>query len=465
MDVYEEMRRLRRIKEAIPPLPEPYTLYNKIVHRSMELRIATRFMSDLFNRIQELRISKESPKERWVQLKLLETLREKTYAEFALLRSEIRMLFTAVPLVIALELISEDDWDALITKPQRDDRGKALVLDQHQLERVMTDQFDILEEYRLMLAELRHEIKDEESHQAEDFQKSVLSALKDVSESVKAGFRNFTPSNDRNDLEELRNIVQNETSKLQEDITLFVEHVRNTVVEALSKLSAPTTAEERTVDNPEDASDGEGEGTEVLQPETDSPDKMEAQIIQQNVEFMENVGMDDEEEYEALRWQRRRQIDRKLYDAYVEIQELDELISELEKEPKCEPRDFKRGLIRRWDEKTIRCVFCDRVGIHYSDSCDVYKESSVRRLLLDREHRCSCCLEIKLTHHDCRKINVGCYHCKRHGHHSAICDLPERTEEINKRKAEALCAKGDAEKRIKELKEQLEELYRPVHPA
>ncbi|KAK6032294.1 hypothetical protein OSTOST_01529 [Ostertagia ostertagi] len=409
--------------------------------------LLTRYCNNL-----ELRNSGEGLKERWLQTKLLETIREKTYAEFALLRLEFRTLFAAVPLVIAMKMISEDDWNALINKPQRDDRGNALVLDQDQLERVMADQFDILEEYRLMLAELRQQTRDEESHQAENFQKSVLSALKDVRESVETGFRTFTSSNDRTHLEELRNIVQKETGKLQEVICSFVDF-------------KPPATDEHPGENSEDASGGEGEGTEVLEQEADFPDQMEAEIIHQNVEFMEKVETDDEEEHEALMWQRRRQIDRDIFDAYAEIQELDELIAELDKEPKCEPRNFERGIIRRWEEMTIRCVFCERIGKHYSDSCDIYKESSVRKAILERDHRCACCLEIKFTQHDCRKINVGCFHCRRHGHHSAVCDLPERTAEINRSITEALSTKREAERRIEELKERLEQLYRPAHPA
>ncbi|VDO55954.1 unnamed protein product [Haemonchus placei] len=347
-------------------------------------------------------------------------------------------------------------------KPQRDDRGKPLVLDQHQLEHVISDQLDILEEYRSMLAELRHEIKGEEVHQEEKFQETVLSALTEVRESLKVGFQSILPGNGQNCLEDLKAIVQNETSKLQELIASGIDRVRNAVTDAIGKPSPPAASEDA-IDGAGDDSGGEGEGTEVLQPGPDPPE--EAEVIQQNAEFIENVAVDDGEEYEAVIWQRRRQIDREIFDAYAEIEELDNLIAELKREPKCEPRDFSRGVIRRWDERTICCVFCQGIGEHHSDSCEIYKESSVRRTILKGEHRCACCLEIRFQHHICRKYNAKCYHCKGYGHHSSVCDLPERSEEINRNLAQATHAKKGAERRIKELKEKLEELQSQVYPA
>uniref|UniRef100_A0A7I4Y100 Charged multivesicular body protein 7 n=1 Tax=Haemonchus contortus TaxID=6289 RepID=A0A7I4Y100_HAECO len=160
-------------------------------------------------------------------------------------------------------MISEDDWSTLMNKPQRDDRGKPLVLDQHQLEHVISDQLGILEEYRSMLAELRHEIIGEES---------ILSG------------------NGQDCLEELKTVVQNEASKLQELIASGIGHVHNAVTDATGKPSPPGTSEDA-IDKAGDDSGGEGEGTEVLQLKLDPPE--EAEVIQQNAEFMENVAVDD----------------------------------------------------------------------------------------------------------------------------------------------------------------------------
>ncbi|VDO06143.1 unnamed protein product [Haemonchus placei] len=133
-----------------------------------------------------------------------------------------------------------------------------------------------------------------------------------------------------------------------------MDHVCNTATDAFQKLSPPAASEDA-IDVAANDSDGEGEGTEALQSEPDPPEG--AEIIKRNAKFMENVTVDDGEEYEAVMWQRRRQIDREIFDAYAEIEELDSLFAELKREPKCEPRIFSRGIIRRWDKRTICCVF------------------------------------------------------------------------------------------------------------
>ncbi|VDO76179.1 unnamed protein product [Haemonchus placei] len=295
----------------------------------------------------------KDPKERWAQLKLLETLREKAWAEFTPLRTEVCTLFALVPLTIALEMISEGDWNTLINKPQRDDRRKPLVLDQNQLEHVISDQLDILEEYSSTLAELRHEIKDEEVHQEEKFQQTVLSALTEVREPVKVGFQSILPGNDHNCLEELKTIVQNETSEIQELIASGIDHVRNAVTDAIRKPSPPAASEDA-IDDGGDDSNGEG-GTEVLQSEPDPLSKRSLSSRMRNLrECRSRRGA---EEYEAMMWQRRRQIDREIFDAYAEIEELDNLIAELKREPKCEPRDISRGVIRRWTKERFVVFF------------------------------------------------------------------------------------------------------------
>ncbi|XGW28003.1 hypothetical protein V3C99_008087, partial [Haemonchus contortus] len=143
MNTLEELLRLRRIFEAIPPLPDAVTLYNKILHESIQLRIATRSMSDLFERIKALQHSQEDLRNRSLQLHATETLWEKIHTVFALLRSEIRTLFAVIPLLQASGMISEEEWNFMIQKPQWDDRGETLLLNHDEIERAIKDQFEI----------------------------------------------------------------------------------------------------------------------------------------------------------------------------------------------------------------------------------------------------------------------------------------------------------------------------------
>ncbi|KAK6022337.1 hypothetical protein OSTOST_11972, partial [Ostertagia ostertagi] len=82
MNTLDELQRLRRIFEAIPPLPDATTLYNKILHGSIQLRITTRSMSDLFERIRTLQNSQESLRDRSLQLQIIEALCEKMHMAF-----------------------------------------------------------------------------------------------------------------------------------------------------------------------------------------------------------------------------------------------------------------------------------------------------------------------------------------------------------------------------------------------
>ncbi|XGW28002.1 hypothetical protein V3C99_008086 [Haemonchus contortus] len=120
------------------------TLYNKILHESIQLRIATRSMSDLLERIKALQHSHEDFRNRSLQLHATETLWKKIHTVFALLRSEIRTLSAVIPLLQASGMLSEEEWNLMIQKPQWDDRGETLLLNHDEIERVIKDQFEIL---------------------------------------------------------------------------------------------------------------------------------------------------------------------------------------------------------------------------------------------------------------------------------------------------------------------------------
>lgn len=68
-------------------------------------------------------------------------------------------------------------------------------------------------------------------------------------------------------------------------------------------------------------------------------------------------------------------------------------------EESCDPRDFENGIIRREDEKLMRCAFCKQIGEHYSDSCPEYRDSARRSRIIADEKRCTACLHRRLEPH------------------------------------------------------------------
>ncbi|KAK5971082.1 hypothetical protein GCK32_011472 [Trichostrongylus colubriformis] len=122
----------------------------------------------------------------------------------------------------------------------------------------------------------------------------------------------------------------------------------------------------------------EGEGIEMLdQALSRSSDEVmieAANIIEHNLEFMEKVEMNnDVERVQRAQWQQRCAIEKELPEA---------LVTDLESEPKCEPGNFDKVIIRK-DKKGICCVFRGKIGIHYSDSCAQFEEVEERNAYLN----------------------------------------------------------------------------------
>ncbi|RCN42796.1 hypothetical protein ANCCAN_11229 [Ancylostoma caninum] len=186
--------------------------------------------------------------------------------------------------------------------------------------------------------------------------------------------------------------------------------------------------------------------------------------IHENAEYMDMVEEMEEEDEEEVRRiaqnaARRAEIIRELDQSRQALQNFEDIIQELDWLPRCEPRNFQGGTIYRDDERTLRCAFCERVGDHYSDSCTVFRNVEERKRLLQSRRRCVACLDVVFTSHICRKRNAPCYHCKARGHNSAICDLPEKSEEIRRQLHNALNGRKDTEEKILALQRELRDLH------
>ncbi|KAL6723664.1 hypothetical protein Aduo_018643 [Ancylostoma duodenale] len=495
MNAYEELSRLLRICNAILTLPKPVVVYNKIIHGSLTLQITARSMKNLHDRLKAVRTSDKGWQERLTQLELVEAIRDKLHVEFALIRSDLRTLFAVVPLLIATDAISKQQWDELVKRPQYDDVGKPVTVNQGKLELIISDQIDLLEETRLSILEMRREFLEEERRETQRFQASVLASLKNLHDTVDKGFANVNQdSHEMEHAENLKLTIQQEIATLSAENAHLAEGIRAAIDDAIAKLSrtesrniTSAASTESSTENPSQELSREGEGIieemheerdeiprlvgdDDSDDESDQMEEKEGNIIRDNEQFIEGLdAMEEEEEEEpedeealrlaARRAQRRRQIESEIHQTEQGVLNLEDIVNSLDQEQTCAPRNYERGAIQRDDARTLRCVYCGRIGDHYSDSCIAHRNIMERRVILDAQRRCRCCLEIEFSHHVCRKANLPCHHCRARGHHSSLCDLPERSEDIRNRIHHALESRRMALDRIRELQRELQELH------
>ena len=70
-------------------------------------------------------------------------------------------------------------------------------------------------------------------------------------------------------------------------------------------------------------------------------------------------------------------------------------------------------------EATQPCIYCK--GNHFNDSCQQYRNVSVRKKQLQKQGRCFICLKTGHVSKDCSTKFKPCYFCKMVGHHRSIC--------------------------------------------
>ncbi|KAK6744964.1 hypothetical protein RB195_011585 [Necator americanus] len=448
MNAYEELARLRRICNAIPTLPKPVVVYNKIIHGSVTLQITVRSMNNLRDRLKAVRTSDKGWQERLTQLELVEAVRDKLHVEFALIRSDLRTLYAVIPLLIATDAISKRQWDELINRPQYDDVGKPATVKQGKLELIISDQIDLLEETRLSIVE---EEKRNDSRLRKSGKRKAHDSARD------------------------RDVIRRKCPYSRRKLSRTESYDITSVASTESSTQNPSQEHSREGEGIIEEMHEERDeiprlvGDDDSDEESEQMEEEEGNIIWDNEQFIEGFdAMEEEDEEEpedeealrlaAQRAQRRRQIENEIHQTEQGVLGLEDIVNSLCQEQSCAPRNYERGATQHDDEQTLRCVFCGRIGDHYSDSCIAHRNIMERRLILDAQRRCGCCLEIEFSHHVCRKANLPCYHCRARGHHSSLCDLPERSEDIRNRIHQALESRRMALDKIRELQRELQEL-------
>ncbi|EYC20681.1 hypothetical protein Y032_0021g364 [Ancylostoma ceylanicum] len=192
-------------------------------------------------------------------------------------------------------------------------------------------------------------------------------------------------------------------------------------------------------------------------PKTEDLDEQrEFEMIEGNVEFMEGIdeAVNEHDDADIDEDQmRRHQLELELARARQALRDLHSIILDLENQPTCASRRIHHGTTYRDGERFMCCAFCPAVGIHYSDVCPTVMDTTVRKQMMQEKRKCELCIEtFRAGDRGCKKSATPCYHCRRYGHHSALCDLPERSQQINERLANARRSYQWYEERIKTVK-------------
>ncbi|KAK5975447.1 hypothetical protein GCK32_013040 [Trichostrongylus colubriformis] len=399
----EAEEQLKELQYAIPPLPAPAKLCDHIINYCCEFRNCMQMTAALETQLGKLRMVADSSFGNQIhEAELLELQCENLRLRMVFVRGQLRTLFLIPPLLIAQKRLRETEWEALMESAGNSDGGEQLLTDRDEIERVATDQLQALSGMQTTLRNIRQAlqgqqrgIKDTFEQEMRDSVTHIQSAIFEVKETILAVQARLAAEGSTEQKE--RSIIGSNA--------LFMEELQTD--DSDSETGVPMEEGEP------DAAEEEGAPEESFPPE----------VVRRN-NSVEGRLRNLEDDIEMQR---------------AAIRECDELIEWLEKEPICPPRNFEQGGISRGEEKFMRCAFCEATGRHYSDSCVVVRLSEERRQVLLRKRRCTLCLEKYCpgNRSRCPKYFATCHHCRFPGHHSAICELPERSQETWERLQEA----------------------------
>ncbi|WKX89812.1 hypothetical protein Q1695_009008 [Nippostrongylus brasiliensis] len=151
-----------RLRRAIPPLPSPSQLVDKIVSTYLLLRMATRSMTDFDTGIRHAsRCAEDHLQLRLAEPRYLQLLTKKLQLEFHFIRSQLRTFLALPPLLLATGTMSQHTWRAMMEQPHFDDEGEPLVMNRQLMERIIDDQIELLKVHRENLVQMREEMRHE----------------------------------------------------------------------------------------------------------------------------------------------------------------------------------------------------------------------------------------------------------------------------------------------------------------
>ncbi|RCN46846.1 hypothetical protein ANCCAN_07165 [Ancylostoma caninum] len=173
----EAQEELRQLQKAIPPLPEPQQLCEKIASQYFDNYACTTAVTRLEDRVRRLRFADIAYHQRSHALELLD--HEVDRLQFLFCRSQLRTLFSLPPLLIAMKKISKECWKTMMCQTPEVAENEPLLMDPETIEVVITDHLKTLEELRSMLKDIRAEVDNEKDKARQSFERedAVVSAM------------------------------------------------------------------------------------------------------------------------------------------------------------------------------------------------------------------------------------------------------------------------------------------------
>ncbi|VDL87420.1 unnamed protein product, partial [Nippostrongylus brasiliensis] len=121
-------------------------------------------------------------------------------------------------------------------------------------------------------------------------------------------------------------------------------------------------------------------------------------------------------------------VEKKNDDERAQIEKrMEELKAELTEKAHVPKRRIFGVTHMRAEEKFMRCAFCNGKGVHYSDCCPHFITVKERASRV----RCRLCLDTLHTTENCNRRRKKCFYCQQEDHHTALCDLPEKIQDLN----------------------------------
>ncbi|KAK6025470.1 hypothetical protein OSTOST_08630 [Ostertagia ostertagi] len=178
--LHQTQRSLHQLKRAIPPLPEPGVLYDKIVVLCTDHYTHTQAVTSIEEKVRRLRSSDKSSQQRISEISSLNLEIDYLYLQFRFCRSQLLTFFSLPPLLIAMDKMTKQYWETLMSQPQEVSHNKALIMDMDSLEDITSDQLQMLSSLRSSLNDLRIEAQNDTEKEQLTFEKEVRDRLDQI---------------------------------------------------------------------------------------------------------------------------------------------------------------------------------------------------------------------------------------------------------------------------------------------
>ncbi|VDL84446.1 unnamed protein product [Nippostrongylus brasiliensis] len=374
---------LKRLQSALPPLLRPTELRNKIVDAARQLMDITETIDLLNNETNYFYSSHEPFSNLERDAQILELRTDKIRLQLLFLQNHMQTLHAMVPLLIATNKVSHTAWETMMTTleeyvPKNDDNNekRPLPYQQETTSTIINDQLIAIDALFSKIREIRTDCLNEERAQQECDQHQIATSLKSLQKTLNEMHQHFATSTTPEDNQSTSQLRTNEKRKIEANIEFM---------EGLEELDEPVPKQRKI-----------------------TKDTSNKKQINDEIQDLRRT---------AITYMRH--------------------FLSVARKRTCFIRLYQKGVGS--DEKTMRCPFYQAQGDHYADSCDIIKTGQERRRFLDRANRCTICLELQCPQgNKCPKFNKRCIHCQKKGHNSAVCHLPDYSQQIRQEQEECI---------------------------